>query len=147
MFTKDRRLTALQYRTLIKKGVPFIEREHSVRGLESLIEHDLDTENSHHHHHRNNSNRHSNKETACHEDLVKQHAKVILDEQIRQRVAGCYPNLFTFRSCSERSSRAARHRAAVLGEADALAGYVSSSRALQRRSMGMVHSISRKIQG
>lgn len=75
------------------------------------------------------------------------HIRLILEEQARQRTAGCYPNPVILREISCKSSKEARQRSAALGEADALAGYVSSSRALRRRSAGVVHSISRRVAG
>lgn len=117
-FDKDRQLTALQYRTITKKGRPFIEREYTVRGLEEL----------------------------CNEDVVpvrSDHCKRVLAEQTRQ---GDYPNPTMLREISCKSSREARQRSAQLGEADALAGHVSSSRSLQRKANGVLHNMTRKLQ-
>jgi predicted acylesterase/phospholipase RssA len=136
MFERDRKLTALQYKTLTKKGTPFIEREHSVRGLESFLD---ETESS-----LLARTSHRVSPLSANED-ANQHVRLVLEEQKRQRAAGSYPNPFIFREVSTKSSKDAKKKSAALGEADALSGYVSSSRALQRRSMGVVHSISRKI--
>lgn len=125
-FEKDRQLTALDYRTKKRKGLSYIEREHTIRGLEELF--DMDD---------------SQRTTTSRSD----HSRRFLEEQRRQRDADIFPNTTMLREIACRSSRVARQRSAILGEADALAGYVSSSRSLQRQAAGVMHSLSRKLQG
>ena len=130
-FEKDRQLTALQYRTIKKKGAPFIEREHSVRGIEDLL--DLD-----------DSKRHNIMAPSFKDD----HIRLVLEEQTRQKNAGIYPNETMLREASLKSSRDSRNKSAARGEADALGGYVSSKRqVVQRQVQGVMHSISRKMKG
>jgi hypothetical protein len=128
-FERDRQLTALQFRTLKKKGRPLIEREHSMRGLEDLVDW-VEGENS----------------KSPGDSERTEHLRRVLEEQARQRLTGCYPNDTMLREISCKSSREARQRSARVGEADALAGHVSSSKALQRRISGGMNNLSRKLQ-
>ena len=126
-FEKDRQLTALQYRTIKKKGRPYIERGYTVRGLEELF--DID-----------DSQRRIKPSTRS------DHVRRVLEEQDEQRREGTYPDVAMLREISCKSSREARQRSAALGEADALAGHVSSKRSLQRQAAGVMHNLSRKLQ-
>ena len=126
VFERDRQLTALHFRTMKKNGRPLIEREHSLRGLEDLVDMEGDK---------------------CPRAAERtEHLRRVLEELTRQRVTGCYLNDVMLREVSCKSSREARQRAAGVGEADALAGHVTSSRALQRQVSGVMHSFSRKLQ-
>ena len=120
-------MTALQYRTVKKKGRPYIEREHTVRGLEELF--DLDD---------------SQRRVSA--SGRSEHVRRVLEEQAEQRRESTYVDVALLREVSCKSSREARQRSAALGEADALAGYVSSSRSLQRQAAGVMHNLSRKLQ-
>jgi len=128
-FEKDRHLTALQYRSLKKRGAPFIEREHSIRGIEDLL--DMDDSNRKH------------ISTPSHRE---QHLRAVLDEQERQKQAKSFPNEAMLREISLKYSRESRNNAAALAEADALSGYVSSKRqVVQRHVQGVMRSVSRKM--
>jgi hypothetical protein len=127
-FERDRQLTALQFRTLKKNGRPLIEREHSMRGLEDLVESEGE----------NNKCPRASERT--------EHLRRVLEEQTRQRATGSYPNDTMLREISCKSSREARQRSARVGEADALVGHVSSSRALGRQINGVINTLSRKLQ-
>ena len=125
LVTRTSSIQCICDRTLKKKGQPFIEREHTARGLEELFEMDD-----------------SQRTVSSRSD----HLKRVLEEQTRQRKEGIFPNFAMLREISCKSSREARKRSAALGEADALAGYVTSSRSLQRQAAGVMHSLSRKLQ-
>ncbi|CAB9523261.1 expressed unknown protein [Seminavis robusta] len=139
VFERDRQLTALQYRAIKKKGAPFIEREHSVRGLEHLLD-APSTDNS------NAAATVTSKGKVERTSGRSEHSQRVLQEQSRQKSASVYPNDAMLREVACKSSRESRQRSAERGEADALAGYVTSSRALQRKVGGVMHTISRSMQ-
>lgn len=117
-FERDRQLTALQYRTRRRQGLQFQETNHSIRGLEDLLDgNDVGKKKA-----------------------IRKHIDCVLEEQQKS------PNSpILIRDASVKSSREAKKRAALLGEADAFEGYLSSQQAVQRQVSGVVHSISRKI--
>ena len=93
------------------------------------------------------SKRQNSLQSATPASFRDEHVRRVLDEQTRQKRGGNnYPNPMLLREIAIKSSREARNKSAARGEADALAGYISSKRqVVQRQVQGVMHSFSRKM--
>lgn len=97
-FEKDRVLTSMDYLSSVRRGTNFNSDEHSVRGLEPLLDNKL-----------------ARRSLGERKDLVK----ALKAEEERQKQEGVFPCLVDFRAVAAKHSKPARERAFATAQEDA----------------------------